>query len=289
MPLLWIVTALWAFSFSLIGVYLAGQVDTWFSALSRTVLAAMVFVPFLKPRQIKAQLALKLMAIGAIQIGLMYSFYYHSFLYLSVPEVLLFTVMTPVYITLINDLLERKINYHFLFSALLAIVGAITMRYTELTSDYLFGLLLVQGANLCFALGQVGYKKLSEQQTLVHHQSFGYFFIGASVILGLGFMLFGNAQQLPTTELQWGIVIYLGLVASGIGYFVWNLGLTRVSVGELAVMNNALIPAGIMVNLLIWNREADLLRLGAGSLIIFCALIYSQRSAKLNSANKGAI
>ena len=144
MPLLWIVTALWAFSFSLIGVYLAGQVDTWFSALSRTVLAALVFVPFLKPRQINAQLALKLMAIGAIQIGLMYSFYYHSFLYLSVPEVLLFTVMTPVYITLINDLLERKINYHFLFSALLAIVGAITMRYTELTSDYLFGLLLVQ-------------------------------------------------------------------------------------------------------------------------------------------------
>lgn len=40
------VTLLWAFSFSLIGVYLAGQVDAWFSVLTRVVLAALVFAPF---------------------------------------------------------------------------------------------------------------------------------------------------------------------------------------------------------------------------------------------------
>ncbi|MGB5445759.1 MAG: EamA family transporter, partial [Psychromonas sp.] len=81
------VTVLWAFSFSLIGVYLAGQVDAWFSVLIRISLATIVFLPFLRIRQVAAKTALKLMAIGAVQLGLMYVFYYQSFLFLSVPEV----------------------------------------------------------------------------------------------------------------------------------------------------------------------------------------------------------
>lgn len=43
MWLLVITTLLWAASFSLIGEYLAGQVDSWISVLIRVVLAAIVF------------------------------------------------------------------------------------------------------------------------------------------------------------------------------------------------------------------------------------------------------
>ncbi|MGX6651838.1 EamA family transporter, partial [Vibrio cholerae] len=42
------VTLLWAFSFSLIGVYLAGQVDSWFAVWMRVALASLVFIPFLR-------------------------------------------------------------------------------------------------------------------------------------------------------------------------------------------------------------------------------------------------
>ena len=62
------VTLLWAFSFSLIGVYLAGQVDAYFSVLTRIVLAALVFLPFIRWRQVRPALAVKLMAIGAVQL-----------------------------------------------------------------------------------------------------------------------------------------------------------------------------------------------------------------------------
>ena len=51
MRYLFAVTLLWAFSFSLIGVYLAGQVDAWFSVLIRIALATLVFLPFLKFKQ----------------------------------------------------------------------------------------------------------------------------------------------------------------------------------------------------------------------------------------------
>ena len=82
----------------------------------------------------------------------------------------------------------------------------------------------------------------------------------------------GNTEQLPTTTLQWSILIYLGIVASGLGYFAWNKGATMVNIGTLAVANNLLIPAGIIVNVVFWNRDADIFRLAIGGGIILMAL-----------------
>ena len=276
MRYLFAVTLLWAFSFSLIGVYLAGQVDAWFSVLIRIALATLVFLPFLKFKQTPKPLALKLMLIGAIQLGVMYSFYYHSFLFLSVPEVLLFTVMTPLYITLLNDALNKHFNPRFFIVALIAVIGAITIRYENLNSNFIIGLLLVQGANISFAVGQVTYKRLMMNNQLDDKTVFGWFFIGALIIATICYALFGNSNKLPTTSTQWGILIYLGVVASGLGYFMWNKGATLVNVGALAVMNNLLIPAGIIVNVLIWNRDADIVRLSIGAAIMLGALIVNQ-------------
>ncbi|WP_193371856.1 carboxylate/amino acid/amine transporter [Pseudoalteromonas sp. BSi20495] len=276
MQYLFTVTLLWAFSFSLIGVYLAGQVDAWFSVLIRIALATLIFLPFLKLKQTPKPLALKLMLIGAIQLGVMYSFYYHSFLFLTVPEVLLFTVMTPLYITLLNDALNRRFNPRFFIVALIAVIGAITIRYENLNNNFIIGLLLVQGANISFAVGQVTYKRLMNKNQLDDKTVFGWFFIGALIIAIICYALFGNSNKLPTTSTQWGILIYLGVVASGLGYFMWNKGATLVNVGALAVMNNLLIPAGIVVNVLIWNRDADIVRLSIGAAIMLGALLVNQ-------------
>lgn len=276
MQYLFTVTLLWAFSFSLIGVYLAGQVDAWFSVLIRIALATLIFLPFLKLKQTPKPLALKLMLIGAIQLGVMYSFYYHSFLFLTVPEVLLFTVMTPLYITLLNDALNRRFNPRFFIVALIAVIGAITIRYENLNNNFIIGLLLVQGANISFAVGQVTYKRLMNKNQLDDKTVFGWFFIGALIIAIICYALFGNSNKLPTTSTQWGILIYLGVVASGLGYFMWNKGATLVNVGALAIMNNLLIPAGIIVNVLIWNRDADIVRLSIGAAIMLGALLVNQ-------------
>jgi carboxylate/amino acid/amine transporter len=278
MGYLFAVTLLWAFSFSLIGVYLAGQVDAWFSVLMRITLATLVFLPFLKLTQIPKPLALKLMMIGAVQLGVMYSFYYHSFLYVSVPEVLLFTVMTPIYITLLNDALEKHFNPKFFLTAVIAVGGAVAIRYESINSNFWTGFLLVQAANICFATGQVTYKRLMANSKLDDKTVFGWFFIGALIVAVVCYTLFGNSDKLPSTATQWGVLIYLGIVASGLGYFGWNKGATLVNVGALAVMNNLLIPAGIIVNVLIWNRDADLVKLSIGAGIILAALLFNHIS-----------
>jgi carboxylate/amino acid/amine transporter len=274
------VTLLWAFSFSLIGVYLAGQVDAYFAVLLRVVLALLVFIPFM--RRLPWQLACKLSALGAVQLGLMYLFYYQSFILLTVPEVLIFTIFTPVYITLLYDALQRRFQYRFLLAALLAVIAAALMRYKGLTEEYWLGFAVVQGANLCFAIGQVGYKLLLARQPvkLPQHQLFGWFYLGALIVVLPAWLLLGTAQY-PQHSTQWAVLLWLGLVASGGGYYWWNKGATLVSSGMLAVMNNMLIPAGLLVNILLWNRNENLLTLAAGSvlLVLSCMLCKPVRSA----------
>lgn len=272
-----LVTLLWAFSFSLIGVYLRA-VDPWFSVFLRAGLAMLVFLPFIKWANWNSKFNAKLAGIGAIQLGLMYVFYYHSFLYLTVPEVLLFTIMTPIYITLFNDIVDGTFRPRFFAAALLAVIGALAIRFDNISSDFLFGLLLVQGANLCFGIGQVSYKRLmANHDSMPQSSVFGWFFIGAFALSSINYMLFGNVEKLPTTSVEWGVLIYLGIVASGLGYFAWNWGATKVNVGTLAAMNNLLIPAGIVVNITIWNRDADLPRLLFGATLIVFALFLNRR------------
>ena len=91
------------------------------------------------------------------------------------------------------------------------------------------------------------------------------------------FLIFGDADKLPTTSLQWGILGWLGLAASGLGLYLWNRGACEVDAGTLAIMNNALVPAGLLVNLLIWNRDADLMRLMLGGAVIAFSLWVNAR------------
>ena len=268
------VTLLWAFSFSLIGVYLSGQVDSWFAVLMRIALASLVFLPFLKFKNISGKLIIKLMTIGGIQLGLMYCFYYQSFLLLTVPEVLLFTVFTPIYVTLIYDLLKGKFSPWYLVTAIIAVAGAAIIKFSGINQNFVLGFFVVQGANLCFAIGQVGYKFVMEKEAthIPQRTVFGYFYLGALVVAAIAFALMGNLNKLPTTTTQWGILIYLGVIASGLGYFVWNKGACLVNAGALAIMNNALVPAGLIVNILIWNRDVDYPRLIIGGIVILLSL-----------------
>lgn len=291
MTLLILITLLWAASFSLIGVYLAGQVDGYLVVFIRMVLALITVLPLFRWRHLSPQngqlpqLA-KLAVIGAVQIGAMYLFLYHAFLYLSVAEVLLFTIFTPLYITLIDELILNRKHLPLLWwiAAAVSVCGAAIIRYQPLSDDFITGFFLIQAANACFAAGQVAYKRLPTGKTLEQSQQFAAFFFGASVVAGLGVLLFGDLTKMPTTNLQWGILLWLGIVASGLGYLGWNLSGKRVNTGQLATMNNALIPAGILVNVLFWEQSFDYTRLSIGALIIILAVWLAGRVNKLKPA-----
>ncbi|WP_457789513.1 carboxylate/amino acid/amine transporter [Pseudomonas sp. PL-6] len=274
MRYLLIVTLLWAFSFSLIGEYLAGAVDSYFAVLSRILIAGLLFVPLTRWRGQAPAFVRGMLLIGALQFGVTYVCLYLSFNLLTVPEVLLFTILTPLHVTLIEDALNRRFNPWALLAALVAVLGAGIIRYDGVSQGFLLGFLLLQLANFTFAAGQVLYKHLllrhpsSEPQ----YRRFGFFYLGALLVALPAFLLLGNAERLPSTLLQWSVLAWLGVVASGLGLYWWNQGASLVDGGTLAVMNNALVPAGLLVNLLIWNHDADLLRLALGGAVIVASL-----------------
>ncbi|OBP17245.1 hypothetical protein A5320_20570 [Rheinheimera sp. SA_1] len=275
--LLW-VTLIWSFSFSLIGEFLAGKVDPYVAVGSRMALALLLFAPLLvfKPTPVKQALALA--GIGAIQLGLMYLLFYHSFLYLTVAEVLLFTILTPVYVTIFDQILRhRRISLLWVGPAVLAVLAALVIRFEAPTTDFWLGLALVQGANLCFAFGQVAYRQLQLGSSLQQSQSFGWFFVGASIIATIGCALFANWQKTPTTTTEWLILLWLGLVASGLGYWLWNAGARQVNANQLAVMNNVLIPAGLLVNFVLWQHAVDWWQFTAGTVLMVLSLIWAKR------------
>jgi len=179
-----LVTLLWAFSFSLIGEYLAGSVDAYAAVAIRMLLAATLFSPILlfthaqQQSAFKKYIPFKLMSIGAVQIGIMYILLYHAFLYLSVAEVLLFTIFTPLYITLLDEfVLNRKpLPKVWWLAVILSIVGAGIIRYQDLSTNFLLGFALVQGANIAFALGQVAYKRLELGSARTQVSLYGWVF-----------------------------------------------------------------------------------------------------------------
>ncbi len=274
MPYLLAVTVLWAFSFSLIGEYLAGKVDSDFAVLARVAVAALVFLPFTLWRGLPRRLLAGFWLAGALQFGVTYLCLYRSFQVLTVPEVLLFTVLTPIYVTLLDDALARRFSPWALVAALVAVGGGVVIRFERLEGEYLIGFLLLQLANLTFAAGQVLCRQLllryPTEQPL--HRFFGHFFLGAMVLVLPSFLLFGNPDKLPGTVLQWGILLWMGLFATALGLFWWVKGSVKVDAGTLAVMNELHVPAGLVVNLLIWNRDADLPRLALGGAIILASL-----------------
>ncbi|MGY2137228.1 carboxylate/amino acid/amine transporter [Pseudomonas reactans] len=285
MGYLLVVTLIQAFSFSLIGEYLAGHVDSYFAVLVRVLLAGLVFIPLTRWRSVEPGFMRGLLVIGALQFGVTYVCLYLSFRVLTVPEVLLFTILTPLHVTLIEDALNRRFNPWALIAALVAVAGAAVIRFDQITAHFLGGFLLLQLANFTYAAGQVMYKHLVKRypSELPHYRRFGFFYVGALLVVLPAFLMFGKANYLPDAPLQWGVLVFLGLVSTALGMYWWNKGACLVQGGTLAVMNNLHVPVGLLLNLLIWNQHEPLGRLALGGLVILGAVWISRLGNQLGS------
>ena len=272
MLLLVTVSLLWAFSFGLIKGRLAG-LDSAFISAARLGLALLVFLPFLRLKGVTLRTAAALIGIGAVQFGVMYLAYNESFRYLAAYEVALFTITTPILVTLLADAFDRTFRQRALLAALLAMLGtAVVVFQSASLGGTLKGFLLVQLSNAAFAAGQVLYRRVRQWPGMRRDRDlFGLLYAGAFA-LTLPFALlridpstftltFTLTQFTTLTFTQSLTLLYLGIIASGLGFFLWNKGATQVNAGTLAVLNNAKVPLAVACSLLFFRETADLPRL----------------------------
>jgi drug/metabolite transporter (DMT)-like permease len=276
-----ITSLIWAFSFGLIKQYLAG-LDSGFVAGMRLGLALAVFAPFLRLKGIKPVAALKLILIGFFQFGFMYVAYLQSFKYLQSFQVALFTIFTPLWVTLVNDLLVKCFHPRFLITAALVVLGTGIITFKGFGGQILLnGFILVQFSNLCFAAGQVAYARvMAGIPDRKDREVFGLAYLGGFLAAGLAALFTVHWQTLTLTSTQFKVLLYLGLLASALGFFLWNLGARKVNAGLLAATNNLKVPLGVACSLLFFGEQTDLLRLFLGGLVIAAAFGLNERWAR---------
>ena len=284
---------LWAFSFGLIKGQLGG-IDPVLLAFLRLTVSAVVFLPWVLRHRLAGGIVRRAMALGAIQFGLMYVLYIASYQYLPAYAVALMTVFTPLYVVAMVDLLERRFVWRHLSAALLAVAGAalITARGFAGPEAWL-GILLLQGANLCFASGQVLYRRLAAPDAPRIGSAtgagprpseaalLGWMYIGAALLTGLAIAAIMTIRGLEVgrglNSAAWLVIMYLGLLPTAAGFYLWNKGAIRVNAGILAVGNNLKVPLAILVSWFVFGEEADYLRVLVGLALILIALFWAAR------------
>lgn len=283
MPLLVLVSLIWAFSPGLTKGLVTG-LDSAFVAAARLTLALLVFLPFFRWRGLTLRTAVVLVVIGAVQFGAMYLAYNESLRHLPAHEVALFTLTTPIFVTLIGDAFDRTFRLRALLAALIAVAGAVVvvLRSAEISAS-LRGVALVQLSNVAFALGQVWYRRERLRSSAwTDRQVFALLYLGAAA-LPLA-TLFTRHVTVVLDGTQLLTLLYLGVIASGLAFFLWNKGSARVSTGTLAVMNNAKIPLMIACSLLFFGETAHWPRLLAGGALMILAVYLAEHRPRAQLA-----
>ena len=249
-----VASLIWAFSFGLIKTQLAG-VPPHLVAFLRLGLSTLLFAPWCRPGHIPRRTLAGLLLCGAVQYGLMYVAYLASFGYLKASEVALWTIFTPIYVVLLADLFSRTFRASDLLAAVVSVAAAWLVSRGSATAD-LIGIALVQVSNLAFAAGQVWYRRLLPPAASVRDSEvFASLYLGSALLtaipVGLSAGMLDALSAL--TAAQVATILYLGLVPSGLGFFLWNVGVRRSREGTAAVFNNAKVPLAIAVSWMIFE------------------------------------
>ncbi|RMH65836.1 MAG: EamA family transporter [Calditrichaeota bacterium] len=283
MNYLFAVSLLWAFSFGLIKGQLTGLDAGWVS-LIRLTLSFLIFLPFLfRVRQgLSPKILIQLAGIGGIQFGLMYILYIRSYHWLQAWQVALFTVSTPLYVMILHDGVRRRFHLRAVLAVVLVVLAASWIVYQP-DKEYVWsvGFLLIQGANIAFAAGQVAYKLFREKHDDIPDRAYMAIAYGGAVVIALLYVGVTGPLTWPAPGPQQMLtLLYLGVVATGIGFWGWNKGAVRVNGAVLSIFNNLKIPLAILVSIFIFKEKADWWRLLSGSVIMGVALYLALKPAE---------
>jgi drug/metabolite transporter (DMT)-like permease len=272
---------LWAFSFGLIKGQLAG-LDPVAVSCGRLLLASVAFSPLVFKSTLSRRTVYAAMGLGMLQFGLMYVLYIASYRWLPAWMVALFTIFTPLYVVLFSDLLERRFRARHLACAALAVVGAGVVVVTAMPAEADWrGIVLLQGANLCFAAGQVYFVRLKRRASVGEAALLGWMYMGAALLTLVAVLvgMAGGDQPLAGwTGRAWWVLLYLGLLPTALGFYLWNKGATRVGAGLLATANNLKVPLAVLVSWLVFGEEAAYGRVMIGLVVILGALFLARQT-----------
>ena len=267
MPYLIITSLVWAFSFSLIKTYLA-SFDSFLISFIRLFISFLVFLPFVSWK--RSNRMVQQFLIGSIQFGLMYILYIRSYHYLKGHQIALLTITTPIFVIFFSSILTRNWHAKYWLAVFSVLAGsALLVPWSIEAAFEVKGVLMVQAANACFALGQILQKKWGGGHL---HRFFAWSYLGGFLV-PLIFLLIDHSfspaaivSLAPAAIQPWVVLIYLGAISSGLCFFLWNKGVCLVNPGTVSIMNNVKIPLAVLVSFFFFNEHVVWIKLAASAL-----------------------
>jgi drug/metabolite transporter (DMT)-like permease len=168
-------------------------------------------------------------------------------------------------------------------------VGAAWLVSPDYAGATLAGIALVQLSNLAFAAGQVWYRRIVPPNAPVRDREvFALLYLGGSsltaILVGLNVDMLGAVAGFSAA--QAATVLYLGLIPSGLGFYLWNVGVRRSREGTAAAFNNAKVPLAIVVSWLLFEplpTLASLARTLAALALLIAALWIAETGTQRES------
>jgi drug/metabolite transporter (DMT)-like permease len=173
-----------------------------------------------------------------------------------------------------------KSVFRLIGAAVVAVIGGIICAWKSAeSSQSLFGILLVQISNVFFAAGTLIWKRTNADSGSKTTALMFPYFVGASTFSGLAALAM-QAHLQDLTNQQILVILWLAVVASGLGFSFWNHGAGVVSPNRLTVANNLKLPIAIVISLTIFSETANLVTLCVGISLITLALTLADEPHK---------
>ena len=263
-----VATVCFSLSFGLIKNQLSALPEE-FVVFARLFIAMLIFLPFLKKFNLNTHL--KALVIGVFQFGIMYFAFFKAFKYLQGNEVAILTTTTPIFVGIWSALFGEKFKWVYILAILMSVLGAGIIVWNNLEFDMIVkGVLLMEISNCSFALGQVLWKKYVGDND-VNLMASAYF--GALLFILPWSIFVVDFSNLTFTNGQILSILYLAVIPTGVGFWLWNKGAKLVRYSTLAVMNNLKIPLGVLFSIFIFHEKIDLINFIIGSLVIIFAIL----------------
>lgn len=100
----------------------------------------------------------------------------------------------------------------------------------------------------------------------------GWMSLGGALLAMIGWVLAGEPARATVAGAAGPTLLYLGLVPTAVGFWLWNKGAARTGAGRLAVANNLKVPLAVVVAWLVFGESAPYLRALAGLAVVVAAL-----------------
>ncbi len=177
-----------------------------------------------------------------------------------------------------GDGLAAKFQWQVWAAAVLAVLGAmVVVGFHTPESGQWLGILLLQLANLAFAAGQVLFPRLKVMAGGHEASLLGWMYLGGALLTGAltAFMVPDVKEGWTATSFM--VVLYLGILPTGLGFYLWNRGTIGTSLGTLAVANNLKVPLSVLVVWVVFGEQARYLPALLGMSLMVAALYWSGR------------